>query len=278
MRTVRRVAALAVTAMGCSSLGMHGPMQRALDPSMERLIDTEIYVRDVAPITGDATRLHRGDGFVYLVDAGPMMRHLALIGDSTAYRRLRRYVETSLMARDSGEARPRRRVRGLAPFEPATPYSVRRLGDALGLGWQLFGDTASAVLAASLRPTESTDQSGSTTDQLVERCTMAEVSGRVDPASARRVLASAKSFRNSVAVTQVGRMDLRGGDGDLAALACLTRLGLALKDPDATVRFLDRLLDRLGPYANGSGRPDPGAAADVLLALREARMAGPNWK
>lgn len=276
MRSLLSVVA-ALAAAACSSLGVQGPMQRALDPSMERLVSTEIYIRDVAGISGDVSRIMRGDGYVYLVDVGPTMRHVALIGDTLSYRRLRRFVDTSLMARDAAGAQPRRRVRGASPFEPATPYAVRRLGDALSLGWQRFGDTASAVLAASLRPVETMDRSGSATDQLVERCTMAEVAGRVDKTAARRVLASAKSFRNSVAVTQVGSIDLRGGDADLSALACLTRLGLALKDPDATVRFLDRLLSRLQPYTRGSGRPDPGAAADVLLVLREAREQGPAF-
>jgi hypothetical protein len=190
---------------------------------------------------------------------------------------LLRYVETSVIMRDAAGAQPRRRVRGPSDFEGATPYAVGRLGEALALGWQHFGDTASAVLAASLRPAAPTGESGSATDQLVERCTAAVGSVGTDPATALRILAGAKSFRGGVAAGQASRLDLRGGDGDLVALACLTRLGLAAKDPDATVRFLDRMLDKLKPMLSGSGRPDPGAAADVLLALREVRAAGPRY-
>lgn len=277
MRTVRMVALLAVTVTACSTWGMRGPMQRAIDPSMELLTSTVAYVRDVAGITGDATRMIRGDGYLYMVDVGPMLHHLASTRDSVRYRQLRRSVEASTLIRDSVGSPPRRRVRGKSPFEPASPYAVRRLREALMLGWQFFGDTASAALVASLPSVELTGASGVAPDQVVQRCTMAEESGRVDPLLARRVLASAKSFPSAAAI-QVSSIDLRGGDGDLVALACLTRLGLALKNPDATVRFLDRLLKRLEPYTQGSGRPDPGAAADVLLTLRDAQAAGPKFR
>jgi hypothetical protein len=54
-------------------------------------------------------------------------------------------------------------------------------------------------------------------------------------------------------------------------------LGLAVGDPDATVHHLDRLLGQLDPLLAQSGRPDPGAASDVLLALRQALAAGPKY-
>lgn len=268
-------AALATLATACASA--HGPMQRALDPSMERVLATDSYIHTVAGITGDAARLVRSDGYVYLADIAPSLAHFVRTGDGVSYRRLQQYVATSVIERDATGARPRRRVRGQAPFEPATPHAVRRLGDALALGWQQFGDTASAVLAASLRSVESAGDSGSATDQLVERCSAAVSSAGTDPATARRILAGAKSFRGGVSAGRASVLDLRGGDGDLVALACLTRLALAAKDPDATVRFLDRMLDEIKPSMSGSGRPDPGAAAEVLLALSEVRAAGPGY-
>lgn len=274
---MRYLASLSVLAAACASVGAHGPMQRALDASMERSLGAESYVRSVSGITGDASRFTRGDGYVYLSDVAPSLRHFGLSGDTASYKRLRRFVETSMVARDSTGTHPRRRVRGGAPVEPATPFAVRRLGDALALGWRVLGDTASAVLAASLRPGESPEPGGSATDVLVERCVTAEATVGTDAAPARTILAGARQFRGGEAAGQASRLDLRGGDADLVALACLTRLGLAVEDPDATVRFLDRMLDRLMPLATRSGRPDPGAAAEVLLTLREVRAVGPRY-
>jgi len=174
-------------------------MQRALDPSLERSQRTETYIQAVSGITGDASRLNRGDGFVYLADVAPTLRHLGLVGDSVAYRRLRRFVQTSMMTRDSAGAQPRRRFRVQAPFEPATPYSVRRLGDALALGWQAFADTGDGPGAP----------------------------GERQEVSWRRVVGGSQPARPS-------------------------------------------------PFLRGSGRPDPGAAAEVLLALRDVRSAGPH--
>lgn len=277
MRRLMLAAVLAVAAEACASAGARGPMQRALDPSIERARRAETYISSVSGITGDALRLSRGDGFVYLADVAPTLRQLGLVGDSASYRRLRRFVQASMMARDSAGAQPRRRFRVQAPFEPATPYAVRRLGDALALGWQTFADTASAALAASLRSDEAPAPMGTASDVLVQRCMAADAAVSTDPAAARQLLASAKGFRGGELPAQASALDLRGGDGDLVALACLTRMGLAVHDPDATVRFLDRLLDRLSPFLRGSGRPDPGAAAEVLLALREVRLAGPSY-
>jgi hypothetical protein len=104
---------------------------------------------------------------------------------------------------------------------------------------------------------------------------MASVSA--DAAVGRRVLASHRRFRGGETAAEASSLDLRGSDGDLVALACLTRLGLAVKDPDETVRFLDRMLDLIAPLQSRSGRPDPGAAAEVLQALREVRAAGPPY-
>lgn len=276
---MRRLTGLAIlaAATACAGVGARGPMQRALDPSMERALGAESYVGAVSGITGDARRFARSDGFVYLADVAPALHHLGLTGDTESYRRLRQFVETSMIVRDTAGARPRRRVRGGSPLEPATPYAVRRLGDALALGWQGFGDTASAVLAASLRPGDSPEPRGSATDRMVEECMAAEASLRSDAATARGILAGAKHFRGGEERGPASSLDLRGGDADLVALACLTRLALAVRDPDATVRFLDRMLDLLKPLMAGSGRPDPGAAAEVLLALREVRAAGPPY-
>jgi hypothetical protein len=60
-------------------------------------------------------------------------------------------------------------------------------------------------------------------------------------------------------------------------LSCLTRIGLALNNPDATVRYLDRMLDLLEPFLTHSGRTDLGTGADVLLTLHRVREAGPKW-
>ncbi len=276
MRPLRWLSVLAA-ATACASVTARGPMQRSLDPSMERALRAETYVRAVSGISGDALRFARSDGYVYLADVAPSLSHLGLAGDTASYRRLRRFVETSMIERDSAGVQPRRRVRTGAPVELATPYAVRRLGDALALGWQALGDTASAVLAASLRAGESPEPSGSATDQMVERCVTAMASVSADEATARRVLAGARQFRGGETAGQASGLDLRGSDGDLVALACLTRLSLAVKDPDATVRFLDRMLDRLAPLVSRSGRPDPGAAAEVLQALREVRAVGPRY-
>jgi hypothetical protein len=54
-------------------------------------------------------------------------------------------------------------------------------------------------------------------------------------------------------------------------------MSLSLKDPDASVHFLDAMLRHLDPMVTGSGRPDAGAAADILLALRQALAAGPSY-
>lgn len=281
MRSVLRlavcIATVTATATLASCASANGPMQRALDPSMEQVLAMDNYIHAVAGISGDASRFVRGDGFVYLADIAPSLGQFARTGDSASYRRLRRYVGTSVIERDATGAQPRRRVRGRTPFERAAPYTVRRLGDALALGWQQFGDTASAELAASLRFSESAGDSGSVVDQLVERCSAAVSSAGTDPATARRILAGAKSFRGGVSAGQASSLDLRGADGDLVALACLTRLALAAKDPDATVRFLDRMLDEMKPFLSGSRRPDPGAAAEVLLALSEVRATGPRY-
>ena len=269
------VAACVATATACASTG--GPMHRALDPSMERVVSTENYIRGVAGITGDGTRLMRGDGYTYLADVAPQLRYLALTGDSASYRRLRRFADARLVERDAAGARPRQRVReGSAVFDAASPYDAQRFRDALAAGWLAFADTASAVLAAGLRPVEATGATSSSMEQLVEQCATAEAAVATNPAGAQAVLRSAKQFHGAPAETS-GVPGLRGADGDLVVLSCLTRLGLAVRDPDATVRFLDRLLDTLAPYLRGSGRPDTGVAAEVLLTLRAVVAAGPGY-
>ena len=273
---MRRAIVLSVLATACASA--HEPMQRALDPSMERAARSERYLRAVGGITGNAARMTRGDGSVYLADVAPSMRFFVITGDGAAYLRMRRYVEASMIERAATGLQPARRVRPRGGFERATPYGVARLGDALALGWQAFGDTASAALAASLRADDSPTQLvGTESDQMVERCSAADASVRTDPGTARAVLGGARRFAGGGSPGRESHLDLRGVDGDLVALACLTRLALAVNDPDATVRFLDRLLDRLAPFLSGRGRPDPGAAAEVLLALREVRAAGPGY-
>ena len=163
------------------------PHAAGLDPSMERALRAETYVRAVSGITGDALRFARSDGFVPGRRRAVVAPSRPLAGDTASYRRLRRFVEIGMIERDSSGVQPRRRVRAGAPTERATPYAVGRLGDALAIGWQSLGDTASAVLAASLRAGESPEPAGSATDQLVERCVTALASVSTDAAKGRRL-------------------------------------------------------------------------------------------
>ncbi len=277
---MRRQATGAVLALATLTACASGPsrMHRALDASMERVARTEAYLRSVSGITGTPSRLMRGDGFIYLADISPQLRYLAVTADTARYRSLRSFVANSLMRRDSTGLVPARRLRAGAGFEAAIPYGVRRLSEALATGWQYLGDSASAVMVAQLAPVaDGPDRLYSATDRLAVRCVAAELATTSEPALARAMLASAKDFRGGVPVIEESALGMRGIDGDLVVLSCLTRLALSQRDEDATVRSLDRLLDELDQFARRSGRPDPGTGADVLLTLAQVRAAGPKY-
>lgn len=273
----RFVFCLAVAAANGCAAAPRGPMQRGLDASMERLLRTEQYIRTVTGLTSDGERLMRGDGYIYLSDVAPQLRYHAQLGDTAAYRKLRGFAASRMVLREGGVSRLRRRVRGGSPFEEATLYGAHRFSDALGLGWRLLGDTASAILAASLNASMDAGLGRSRADQMAERCADAEALVATDPGAGRKLLRDSRFFNGGTAASQVSALGLRGADGDLVAFSCLTRIALALKDPDGTVRFLDRLLEQLKPFLVASGRPDPGVGADILLTLRAVRAAGPSY-
>jgi hypothetical protein len=270
------VAATMMLTAACATTARSG-MPLALEPSMERMQATEQYLRTVAGPTGDAFRMSRGDGYVYMTDVAPTLRYLALTGDSLGYRRLRGFVATSMIRRDASGARPYARARAGAPFEDASPYAALRLGEALAIGWSLLGDTASAVLSAQLRPVPALAARPGSVDALVEECVSAEARLATETETARAVLQRRKDFRGGFAIGEQSALGLRDADADLVVMSCLTRLGVAVNDPDATVRFLDRMLGRLSKMVNGSGRPDFGVTADVMLTLKQAEARGPKY-
>ncbi len=277
MRVARWLAALTL-GVGSGACSMATTrMERALDPSMERTVLAENYLRVVSGISADARRNARGDGYIYLADIAPQLRYMAMTGDAPAYRRLREFAARSLVERDGSSLQPIRRYRGGAPFEPASRLDALHFADALAAGWRAFGDTASAVLAAQRAPLPSLGAAAPATVSAAEQCVNAEAALPGDRARAATVLSTFRRYDRGTAGTSEAAAGPLAGDDRLTTIACLTRLGLATGDPDASVRFLDALLRRLDPMVKGSGRPDAGASADILMTLRLALAAGPKY-
>jgi len=254
-------------------------MRRALEPSMERVIILERYLGTVVGLTKHPSRMTRSDGFVYLSDLAPVMRQFAELGNRASYLPLRQFLERSMVRENGAEAQLSRRYRADAPFERATPYGYLWTSKALLEGWRSLGDTASAQLLARLNPAAVGAAPGrGEMYKLSTDCGDALDVVRSDPAPARAVLARARTFVGSAAARQEQlAMGVSASEGEVDLLSCLTRAGLALNNPDATVRYLDRLLDLLHPFLAHSGRTDLGTGADVLLTLHRVREAGPKW-
>lgn len=267
----------ALTAAGCAS--SQSRMHRALDPSMERVMRTESYLWTVSGISGFPGRLVRGDGKVYLADVAPQLRYLASTGDTARFLQLRTFVYGKMVRRDSTGLSPLRAYRDGAPFEPATQYGVKWLSKALMDGWTQMGDTLSAMMLAQLRMDDATTPPHATQMYLLTiACGDAMDVVSVDPQPAREVLARAKRlFRTGEAEAEQRAVGITEAEGEVDLLSCLTRVGLALEDPDVTVRYLDHMLGHLSPLVSHSGRPDLGTTADVLLTLHRVRKAGPQY-
>lgn len=272
------VAGALVLAQGCAS-SSPVRMRRALDGSMERVLRTESYLRSVAGISSQPARLTRGDGFVHISDVAPILRYLADVRDTTRFRSLRGFATDKLMRRGPAGYEVARRYREGDAFEGATPYGSLWTTQALAEGWRLLGDTASASVLAQMAPSSiGAGQMPSPMHQLSVACGDASELVRTDPAAARAVLARAKKFLGSQrAAEKQAALQSTVVEGEVDLLSCLTRLGLALQDPDVTVWYLDHLLDHLKPMLTHSGRPELGTAADILLTLRRVREAGPEY-
>ena len=275
MRSTLVVGALCLAACATTQSRMH----RALDPSMERALSTEGYLATVAGISQYPERLTRGDGYVYLSDLAPQMRYLATVGDTARFRALRSFVYQKMMRRDAAGMAPILAYREGAASRPATPYGVRFLREALRGGWRLMGDTLSATMLAQMQAVDAPLAGNSTRIyQLTMDCNNAEEAVGTDPAPARAVVARAKAVvGNLAAAAEQAASGSTEIDGETDLLSCLTRVGLALQDPDVTVRYLDRLLDQLNPLLSHSGRPSLGTSADVLFTLYRVRRAGPAY-
>lgn len=269
--------ALALGAVACASSPSR--MHRALDPSMERVLRTQQYLFSVSGISGVPSRLARGDGFIVLSDLAPQMRYLASTGDTARYRALRAFVQEHLLRRDPDGLVPARAYRADAQFQQATPYGYLFLGKALRDAWENLGDTASAQLLAQIKWAEMPSANGYPTSyRILTRCAEAMDVISTDRAPGQAVLRDAKSLINRrQAQAEAPPAGTTVVDGEVSALSCLTRLGIAMGDPDATVANLDRLLNLLEPMLLHSGRPDPGTTADILLTLDRVRAAGPRY-
>ncbi|MHB1097329.1 MAG: hypothetical protein ACYC3F_14290 [Gemmatimonadaceae bacterium] len=275
---VAALTAVLVLAVGCASAPT-ARMSRALDASMERVLRTETYLRSVAGISSHPSRLTRGDGFVYLSDVAPILRYLAEVRDTARFRALRSFMTEKMMRRGPSGYEVARRYREGEAFQGATPYGYVWTTQALAEGWRLLGDTASASVLAQLAPQAPASlQDPSEMYQLSLACGDAMDVVTVDPSPAHAVLKRARTLVGSAreARTQAAR-GIAATEGEADLLSCLTRAGIAVQDPDATVRYLDRLLDRMEPLVRQSGRPDMGTAADILLTLRRVREAGPQY-
>lgn len=277
-RAVAALSGLLVLAAGCAS-APPARMRRALDPSMERVLRTESYLRNVAGISSHPSRLTRSDGFVYVSDVAPILRYLAEVRDTARFRALRAFVTDKMLRRGPSGFEVARRFRAGEAFQGATPYGYIWTTQALAEGWRLLGDTASAAVLAQLAPQEpASGERPSPSQQLSIACGDAMDVVTFDPTPARAVLARARPLVGGASAAKA--RSARGvavADGEVDLLSCLTRLAIALPDPDATVRYLDRLLDRMEPLVANSGRPETGTAADVLLTLRRVREAGPAY-
>ena len=267
-----------VLAVGCAS-APPARMHRALDASMERVLRTEAYLRSVAGISSHPSRLTRGDGFIYLSDVAPILRYLADVRDTARFRTLRGFMTDKMMRRGPSGFEVARRYRDGEAFQGATPGSYVWATQALAEGWRLLGDTASASVLAQLAPQgPSSPQDPSALYQLSLACGDAMDLATADPAPARAVLTRARTLVGSS--REARGQSARGvtaAEGEADLLSCLTRAGIAVQDPDATVRYLDRLLDRMEPLVRHSGRPAIGTTADILLTLRRVREAGPEY-
>jgi hypothetical protein len=268
-RAFRRAACAAATLVAaCAPAQSH--MQRALDPSIERVLRAESYIQTVAGITGNASRLMRGDGFVYLSDVAPQLRYLAQTGDVARYRSLRTFVQQDMLRRDSTGLTPARRYRRDATFEKATAYGYHWLSEALKDGWRLLADTASAQLLAQVNwSAEEMTQAYASTYGYTMRCADAAEEARENPAPGRAILARADREMRALSVI--------GAEFELDVLACMTRLAIAVQDADKSVNYVDRMLDILEPFLTHSGRPDAGTSADILLTFKRVREAGPHY-
>lgn len=276
--TVTALTALLALAHGCAS-SPPVRLRRALDASMERVLRTESYLRSVAGISSQPARLTRGNGFIYVSDVAPILRYLADVRDTTRFRALRGFMTDKLLRRGPAGYEVARRYREGDAFERATPYGYLWTTQALAEGWRLLGDTASASVLAQMAPSAvGAEQSPSIMYQLSVQCGDASEVVRADPAAARAVLARAKKFIGTQrAAEEQAALGSTAVEGEVDLLSCLTRLGLALQDPDATVWYLDHLLDHIKPMLVHSGRPDLGTSADILLTLRRVREAGPAY-
>ncbi len=254
-------------------------MRRALDASMERVLRTESYLRSVAGVSSHPSRLTRGDGFVYVSDVAPILRYLAEVRDTARFRALRAFTTDKMMRRGPSGFEVARRYREGEPFQGAGPYGYVWTTQALAEGWRLLGDTASASVLAQLAPQEPASlQDPSPMYQLSLACGDAMDVVTVNPAPARAVLKRARTRVGSAREARVqSAPGVTAAEGEADLLSCLTRAGIAVQDPDATVRYLDRLLDRMEPLVRHSGRPEMGTAADILLTLRRVREAGPQY-
>lgn len=278
---VLAVAALAgalVLAAGCAS-APSARMHRALDASMERVLRTQAYLRSVAGISSYPSRLTRGDGFVYVSDVAPILRYMAEVRDTARYRALRSFTTDKMMRRGPSGFEVARRYREGEAFQAATPYGYVWTTQALAEGWRLLGDTVSASVLAQLAPHETASaQAPSEMYQLSLACGDAMDVVTIDPAPARAILRRAKTLVGSAkGATEPAAPGGTAAEGEVDLVSCLTRVGIAVQDPDATVRYLDRLLDLMAPLVRNSGRPDMGTAADILLTLRRVREAGPEY-
>ncbi|MFA6166419.1 MAG: hypothetical protein WC700_07390 [Gemmatimonadaceae bacterium] len=277
-RTVAALTGALVLAAGCAS-APPARMRRALDASMERVLRTEAYLRNVAGISSHPSRLTRGDGFVYLSDVAPILRYLAEVRDTARFRTLRVFATDKMMRRGPSGFEVAHRYRDGAAFQAGTPYDYVWTTQALAEGWRLLGDTASASALAQLAPQEPASLQGlSEPYRLSIACGDAMDVVTTDPAPARVVLKRARTVVGSARATRLqSARGVTAAEGEADLLSCLTRAGIAAQDPDATVGYLDRLLDRMEPLVRNSGRPDMGTAADILLTLRRVREAGPEY-
>jgi hypothetical protein len=207
------------------------------------------------------------------------MRYLAEVRDTTRFRTLRSFLTEQMMRRGPSGYELARRHRDGSAFEGATAYGYRWATQALAEGWRLLGDTTSALALAQFAPFDA----GSVSDpsemyRLSIACSDAIETVNSDPASARAVLARARKLVGSQkAAQEQATLGSTAVAGEVDLLSCLTRVGLAVRDPDATVWALDHLLDHIKPLLTHSGRPDVGTTADILLTLRRVREAGPEY-
>jgi hypothetical protein len=254
-------------------------MRRALDASIERVLRTEAYLRSVAGVSSHPSRLTRSDGFVYLSDVAPILRYLAEVRDTARFGALRAFTTSKMMRRGPAGFEVALRYREGEAFQAATPSGYAWTTQALAEGWRLLGDTVSASVLAQFAPQEpASERTPTAMNPLAMACRDALDAVAVDPASARAVLRRAST---QVGSARAGREQaarrVAVEEGEYERLSCLTQLGLAVQDPDATVRYLDRLLDLLAPLVANSGRPDMGTSADILVTLRRVREAGPDY-